>query len=55
MKCHDMATKTAARVFMNLNKENLKYMDVADVGKTPLESEILKQQLLYEQVLILQK
>ena len=40
MKCHDMATKTAVGVFMDLNQENVKYMDVADAGKTPFESEM---------------
>ena len=43
MKCHDMTTKTVAGVFMDLNQENLKYMDVADAGKTPFESEMLMQ------------
>ena len=40
MKSHDMATKTAVGVFINLNQENLKYMDVADAGQTPFESEM---------------
>ena len=40
MKCHDMGAKTAVGVFMDLNEENLKYMDVADTGQTPFESEM---------------
>ena len=55
MKCHDMATKTVVVVFMDLNQENLKYMNVDDAGKTPFESEMLMQQLLYKLLLILQK
>ena len=54
MKCHDMATKTVVVVFMDLNQENLKYMDVDDARKTPFESEMLMQQLLYKLLLILQ-
>ena len=39
MKCHDMATKTAIGAFLGLNQENVKYMDVADAGKTPFKSD----------------
>ena len=39
MKCHDMATKTAAGAFMGLTQENVKYMDVADAGQTPFKSD----------------
>ena len=55
MKCHDMATKTVVGVFMDLNQENLKYMDVADARQTSFESERLMQQFLYKLLLIMQK
>ena len=55
MKSHDIATKTATGVSMDLNQENLKYMDVVDAAQTPFESDMLMQQLLNELLLILQK
>ena len=38
MNCHDMATKTTARVFMCIKQEDVKYMDVANAAQADYES-----------------